>query len=334
MDTRMIARVGALALSLSLSVHSAFAQTDFERQEAQARFDEGNKLYALGRYEEARVKFTQAWATLKRPNVLFNLARAEQLSGKSIDAARHYRAYARMSDPKITPAQKKETADHLAEVGAHVGRLAITVPSGATVTVDGERLDDAALAEPVEVPVGRHVIVATLGAEKRDQSATVAAGATIPIAIAFEEPPRASERAAGGDRHVVEPPPVSPGRTFWDAPRWAGVGAVGAGLVAIGAGVAFGGSARDHRDRGDALQSGLGPGGCAATPAPPSCGELTDARSAQDRDATLSKIFVGVGVAASAVGVALLVWPRGTADAAIAPSVGKDGAGMILSGTF
>src|SRR5947209_14172033 len=64
-----------------------------EMREAEERFKEGLGLHDRGKDEEARAKFLQAWAVLKNPNVLFNLARSEQLSHHDVDAYVHYRAY-------------------------------------------------------------------------------------------------------------------------------------------------------------------------------------------------------------------------------------------------
>ncbi len=336
----MVARMNALRFATvffvsSLALH-ANAQTDFERQEAQARFDEGNKLYAAGRYEEARVKFTQAWATLKRPNVLFNLARAEQLAGKPIDAARHYRRHAHMNDPKITAAQRQETADHLAEIDAKVGRLAITAPAGASIAVDGEHVEDDAASDPIEVSVGHHTITASVGTNKREADATATAGAVTPVSIAFDEPAaRATPppTTTTSSDHVVEPPPVTTERSYWDTPRWIGVAAFGAGLAAIGLGAAFGSASSSHADHAGDIEKQLAPNGCSASPAPPACADLSDARSAQNRDATLEKVFVIGGVTAAVVGAALFFWPRGSAT--VTPSAaGRNGAGLTLSGTF
>src|SRR4051812_24493479 len=75
---------------------AAPSPADTPLAEARARFNEGIILADAGNHEGARLKFNQAWGLLKSPAVLYNLARAEQLSGHPLEALEHYRLFGKM----------------------------------------------------------------------------------------------------------------------------------------------------------------------------------------------------------------------------------------------
>ncbi|MBL8607731.1 MAG: hypothetical protein JNL38_10440, partial [Myxococcales bacterium] len=107
MDHRLTAP-GLLLLALTLSTSALAQGDDFRRKEAEERFKEGLALHERGREEEARVKFEQAYAALKRANILFSLARSEQLTGRAVEAIGHYRMY--LSDPSAKDAKFRSMA--------------------------------------------------------------------------------------------------------------------------------------------------------------------------------------------------------------------------------
>ncbi len=80
-------KIWSLSLLAAFAVHSgrASAQDDFMKKEAQQRFQEGTVLMTDGKYEPARAKFVQAYATMKVPNVVFNLARCEHFTGHYLE---------------------------------------------------------------------------------------------------------------------------------------------------------------------------------------------------------------------------------------------------------
>src|SRR5262249_14189947 len=120
---------------------AAGAQTDIEKEEAQKRFDEGLALHDHGKDDEARLKFAQAWAVLKRPNVLFNLARSEQLSNHVVEALVHFQDFVKM--PGISTQDKADADGRVVELKKKVGTLDIKgAPEGAKIVIDDQWTGD------------------------------------------------------------------------------------------------------------------------------------------------------------------------------------------------
>ena len=164
--------------------------------------------------------------------MLFNLARAEQLSGHNVEALRHYRQFAKSSDPKITAAQREQADASATELVSKVGQLAIEAPAGATIVVDGERVEGD-LAEPVPVAAGTHVVEASSGGTTKRESATCAIGATAHVSF-IEAPSRVEAPAA--------PAPLAAAPVIRDERhrRYVLPGALAvAGLAGVGLGIGF-----------------------------------------------------------------------------------------------
>src|SRR5690606_13759136 len=97
--------------------------------EAQERFKEGLTLADGGSHEASRLKFQQAWSVIKGPAVLFNLARAEQLTGRDLEAYDHYRQFLAFGDdPKVGEAQRERAREHVAELEKKLGHIDVEAP--------------------------------------------------------------------------------------------------------------------------------------------------------------------------------------------------------------
>lgn len=83
------------ALSAALVAASASARAgDISTREAEARFQEGLARVKSHDFEAARVSFAQAYAVLHRPQILWNLALAEEKTARVVEALQHFRAVA------------------------------------------------------------------------------------------------------------------------------------------------------------------------------------------------------------------------------------------------
>lgn len=323
-------------LAMTCTPALAFAQPpDIAKKEAQQRFDEGNAAYAAGKHEEARIKFTQAWATLKRPNVLFNLARSEQMTGHLVDASRHYRAYARMNDPKISGADKSEAEKRLAELREKVGRVMVSAPKGTTTSIDGERVDEADLEGGVEVEPGKHKVSGVWGNKNKDVEVTAVAGRTATVSFMFEETSAPTTTAAPvtpppPPDHVTPPPAEEKSTNVWPIVGWT---ALGVGVVTAGVGLGFvfaSNSAADDRDR---LKAEPGAKDCPA--ASPVCTQLVEAVDARTSRANVATALLIGGGAFVIGGTAILLFKPGRASASgVAPVVTPSFAGFAAHGTF
>ena len=246
---------------------------DTATAEARARFDEGIKHAEAGDHEAARLKFNQAWALVKSPAILYNLARAEQLSGHPVEALEHYRQFSKLPpDPKVTDVQRQRAAESITELSKKVGQIAVVAAPGARISVDGRAIDPGN-TDPVAVTPGRHVVEAIADGKVKSVTVDCPAG-TITKAKLLEtegvqgtaaaEPrpsPTDKEATADGRSNASEtdrlPPPADEGRPFWTGGRIAGLGVFGAGLAALGAGLVFHLGAESSKDAAANVRSGL-----------------------------------------------------------------------------
>jgi hypothetical protein len=335
----------AAACTLALAPAYARADDAANVREAKVRFQEGLTLHDQGRDEEARLKFLEAYAVLKSPNLLFNLARSEQLSGHEVDAMAHYQAYVHTQDPQVQDADRADARQHIAEIAPHVGQVAVTAAAGAHITLDGRAIgQDAPLAEPVPVAPGKH----SVGAQTADgvvRSLDVVAGVGSVVTADFTQAGTPATSAPSTSSAATEPPlspqphdvaPPSAGGSFWTPTRTAGVVVAGAGVASLVVGFVFAGQASTASDRASSLAASIGPSGCASMASSQSCTDLQAAHDDQSRDHTLNLVFVGVGAAAIVGGAVLFLWPRASSPkaAALVPMVSPQSGGMMLRGEF
>jgi len=284
---RRHALLACLTVALAIPVFPGVAHADdAATAEAQARFQEGLDLADAGKPEPARLKFQQAWSVFKSPAVLYNLARAEQLTGHELEALEHFRLFLRVgaTDVKITDAMREKAKQNAAELSRKVGQVEIEVPPSARVTVDGRPLEETP-KDPVPVQPGRHTIEATFDGKVRNVSVECTAGNVVKARIDFDTP-------GGG----TEPPPEER-RGFWTTGRYVGLTAAVVGLGAIGAGVGFHFSATGKHDDADAKRSTLPDqnSSCSTTPTLPQCSDLKGLESDYKSASTLSTVFLVSG---------------------------------------
>src|SRR5262249_1808576 len=164
------------------------------------RFQEGVKFFDQKRYEEARAAFVQAYALKHHPAVLLNLAQSEIRSGHVLEAARHFSAYLRES-PNVTAAERAEAEKALAAARTKLGRIHVSVASGAEVLVDGEVVGQAPLPEAVDATPGSHIVEAKLGSRSASATVSVQVGKSSNATLSIE---------GGGAAAVPPPPPPAP----------------------------------------------------------------------------------------------------------------------------
>ena len=75
---------------------AAHAQTlRYDTSKVEALFEEGNKHYDLGEYDQAVAAFRKAYALLPDPSFLFNIGQSYRLGHRCREATAAYRAYLR-----------------------------------------------------------------------------------------------------------------------------------------------------------------------------------------------------------------------------------------------
>jgi hypothetical protein len=263
-----------------------------------------------GKPEPARLKFQQAWSVFKSPAVLYNLARAEQLTGHELEALEHFRLFLRVgaTDVKITDAMREKAKQNAAELARKVGQVEIEVPASARVTVDGKPLEETP-KDPVPVAPGRHTIEATFDGKVRNVSVECVAGSVVKARIEFDTPSA-----------VMEPPAEereSPSAARWIVPTVLGV----AGLAGIGVGIGFASKSQSSKTNSEGIRR-ANPGLCTDPPLQ-SCDSYKSARDDSKSAATISYVGYIAGGALLAGAVATFVlWPKSKERMASAPSRG------------
>lgn len=242
---------------------------DAAMAEARARFEEGIKQAEAGDHDAARLKFNQAWALLKSPAILYNLARAEQLSGHPVEALEHYRQFAKLPpDPKVTDAQRQRAAEGITELSKKVGQIEIEAPATARVTVDGRTIEPGN-TDPVPVTPGKHVVEAIADGKVKSVTVECSAGTIAKaklsdsepgtgVAASPQPPPATASKessSAPGSSGTASPADERPG--FWTGGRIAGVGVFVGGLAALGAGLVFNSMAASSEEEANEIRNGL-----------------------------------------------------------------------------
>jgi flagellar basal body-associated protein FliL len=138
----------------------AWAQSNAEdptTSMARARFKEGVEFYDKFQYEQARAAFLQAYALKKHPALLLNLAWSCLKSGHSLEAERYFKQF--LAEGKdISDKQRADANDGMNQAHGKIGRIEVSAPAGTEITIDGDRVGSAPLAESVAVEPGAHTL--------------------------------------------------------------------------------------------------------------------------------------------------------------------------------
>jgi hypothetical protein len=303
--------------------------------EARQRFNEGIALADAGDHEAARLKFDQAWLLLKSPAVLYNLARAEQLSGHLVEALEHYRLFNRMaSDPKVTDTQRQRAKENIAELSKKVGQIEIDAPASARVSIDGHPVDTSS-GDAIAVATGTHVVEAIVDGSVKRVTVEAQPGTITKAKPEGESSAPSSGTAATAPTVKATTTPETPPVTAHDegllTPRNIVAGALG-GAALIAGGVALGflvdSNAKDTaaKDSNTSL-----PGGACAQRALASCADYTAKLDDASSSRTVSYVaFATAGVFALGAIAAFTLWPKakGT-DSAVRPAIHGGTVGVI-----
>lgn len=261
-----------VVLACSAAPAAAFAQSAADVALARELFTDGSRLAEAGDWKAARERYARSLALKRAPITLYSLGIAQQNTGELVDATENLRAFlAQPSEPATQPYEPLARAA-IAEMAPRIGRLRIEVqpalPAGASVTVDGDPVSAAALGHERPADPGEHDVVG-------------AAPGREPVRVRVRVAPGGSERVllSFADARPAAPPP---GRS-----KALPIGLIAGGGVAVAAG----------------LVVGLVGVGEASDAAPGDDGAADAARA----KAITGDVVVGVGLAAAAVGVVLLL---------------------------
>jgi hypothetical protein len=230
MRHRVIAMSLLLAFAPVASAAPSWAQSaeDATTAMARARFKEGVEFFDKGDFEQARASFLQAYALKKHPAVLLNLAWSCLKAGHPLEAEKYFAQFPADSK-EATDAQRADATEGLNQSRAKLGRILVVAAGGAEVSIDGERVGVAPLAESVLVEPGAHTVrtkasdgavdvesVTVLAGEERTARGSKAAAAT-----PTPSPPSSAPAPAtpAPEPAAAPPPPAAPERAPAPAPK-------------------------------------------------------------------------------------------------------------------
>lgn len=275
---RMMCRFGItgfvfLALATFLP-RTAFAD-DSNLARADALFQEGRAAVREGNWERGCPKFEESLRLDPAPGTRINLGECEERSGHLVAAFQLYEQASRelAQDDRRLPLARQRAQ----ATDARIPRL--IVPVSSPVRVDGGK--DLQSGE-IRLNPGRHSIVVIANGSERTMVVTL---------VEKERRPLESDVPSDKETHASSSRPV------------AGYAVGGIGLAALATGLVFGGLTLHNKNIVDAQCDGSN--ACSQ--------EGLDAKSDGKTFSTVSTIAVGVGLAALAAGIYLIVSsPRST----------------------
>ncbi len=311
------------------------------QREAQARFEEGIARVKAGNLEGARLSFTQAYALLEKPTILWNLALTDEKTGHLLEALDHFRQYARNA---TGPDDHVNADKHIAVLLTQTTHLDVAAPSGAQIVIDGNPAGPAPLTAAVDVMPGPHHLEARTAQSSRTADVDGLAGQLVhvnlmpPPVLAPEPVPQPEDAAPAPAPSLPDtpepvessaPPPRAASRPW---PSSAPLPQLSAGL-----GVYFALQSQNneraaagwyHQDRERQQARAFTPSSAADAD---TCASWNDNVQAQGRDAILSDVLYVAGGALAVGAVATwLLWPTETKTGAVVvtPVVDAAGAGV------
>jgi len=322
------------------------------KRDAQARFEEGIARVKGGDYEGARVSFKQAYAVLRKPEILWNLALAEQKSGHVVDAITHFKQVQR--EVPAGP-DRASAAKHVADLLPLTAHIDVVAPSGMQVSLDGTALGVAPLGDTLDVEVGRHHIeIRSAQGATKSADADAVVGQTahvsfltgesspVPAAAGLPAPtdaqPQSASQAPGAPAPGADAPVgTSSHRDFWDARGVTVVSLGGLAVISAGMGLAFGVVSGNDASTASTLRT-QNPNCAGFTTA--GCQQLQSTTQSQHSAYVTSEVFwiTSAVFTAGAVG-AWFLWPKpapsgAAASVRVVPAVGGSGAGVVAVGSF
>lgn len=340
--------------AIAMSASQGVAAEDPAVRDAQARFEEGLERVKTGDYEAARISFAQAYALLKRPSILWNLALAEEKTGHLVDALTHFKRVAR--DPSATSGDREDAQRHATGLVAKTGHVDVQAPAGSTLRVDGEAIDEVPpLEEPLDVTAGHHVVEARWPEGARLAPVDVGPGQLVHVSLAKDTgapgasqgsplaaaPTGASQGGLPGAGAQMEPVMVQHHETsVAHIATTASIG--GAAVVAIAVAVGLGLESQSKANQAASDRAALntespGNAGCFGSSTNALCPRLSSAVQAQNHAAEASDaLYVTGGVLAAGAVVAWFLWPHARTEPAawLTPVVGTSEVGFQAGGGF
>jgi tetratricopeptide (TPR) repeat protein len=160
------------------------------RAEARAHFEAGIALMRVQNWEGAQLEFERSMETYPTPSALFNIGMCQKAQFLYVEAMETFERYLATYANEADPAELTELRSMVDELERLLGQITVTVNvTGATVSLDGEDIGTAPLAEPIRVVAGQYAITARLdGYHAAERAVTVTSGDEVDVALAQSRP--------------------------------------------------------------------------------------------------------------------------------------------------
>jgi hypothetical protein len=171
-----------LAMAMVSWAPPALAVDDSSRAAARTLVKEGATLFKSGRYEEARLKFMDAYGVAKVPTVAVWAAQANEKLGTLVAASELYESAILMAPNDLwvgdaQPKAQQQARDALKLLKPRIPALKIVLsgasPSEVAVTVDGVTVPSSLLAVERSIDPGVHTVTATRAGKTVTESVTL-----------------------------------------------------------------------------------------------------------------------------------------------------------------
>lgn len=188
-------RVAVSLVSIS-ALALAAAPDATTRAAARKIATEGVIALEQGNAELASQRLEKAFELLQAPSIALWSARAFVKQGKLVEGAERYLLAGRLAvsegnEQAVQEQAKKDAARELSELTPRIPKLVVTVegapPSEVSVTLDGKVMAGALIGEEQQLNPGSHSVVATRGAERLEETATLAESQTRTLALRFKD---------------------------------------------------------------------------------------------------------------------------------------------------
>ncbi len=222
--TRRVLRGGGMGLVLAACALSlappARAQSDADRENAQALYKAGNDARDAGDMKEAAAKYKVAYALVQTPVIAVALGKAQLATGLLIEARQTLlsvdRIPVKLNESALTTAARGEASALAPQIEPRIPAVLLKIarPAGApapAVTIDGLAIPEAALDVPRKLDPGPHVAMATNAGQTTEVPFTLVEGESKDLPVAYP---------AGRGSAPVPVPAATPTAPAVVAPPW------------------------------------------------------------------------------------------------------------------
>jgi hypothetical protein len=330
----MKAKLLVITVVAGLMASAAQAAAEDVDKEAKAAYQQGVADFGAGRFDAAATAFRKAFDLKPSWKIRYNIGQSEAAAkryGLALDA---FEAYLAEGGDDVESSRRDEVLGEIQRLRLLVGGLDIKGPAGATVEVDGTRRGTLPLGSRIRETAGvdhEVVVRATDGSELlRRTGIRVGSGEVVTVEVEGEEqtaPAAAASAQPAPDKGGSGKPHDEEGGSHGPLWTWGWVG-VGVGAAVAVAGGVTGGLALSKQSD---LESKCPDKACASQ-------KDLDLRDSADTLALMTDVLIPVGAAIAVAGAVLLIVDHTSGSEATAmtvvPSVGGDGAGLVLEGRF